>query len=157
MFTRLMKPVVGFLRKRGIRLVLYLDDMLIIGSTPQETRLFTQMAMNLLESLGFIINKEKSVLTPTRIIGFTINSITMLFILPSKKNNPKNDLYIITYHVPGKTNVVADRESREFWNNSDWMLDPIIIRPFLMKGYILHGSVRLATYPSTDDLHQYSA
>ena len=87
-FTRLMKPVAGFLRKRGIRLVLYLDDMLIIGSTPQETHLFTQMAMNLLESLGFIINKEKSVLTPTRIItflGFTINSITMLFILPSEK------------------------------------------------------------------------
>jgi hypothetical protein len=83
-----MKPVAGFLRKRGIRLVLYLDDMLIIGSTPQETRLFTQMAMNLLESLGFIIDKEKSLLSPTRIITFlgsTINSITMLFILPSKK------------------------------------------------------------------------
>ena len=87
-FTRLMKPVAGFLRKRGIRLVLYLDDMLIIGSTPQETRQLTQMGMNLLESLGFIINKEKSVLTPTRTItflGFAINSITMLFTLPSEK------------------------------------------------------------------------
>jgi hypothetical protein len=93
------------------------------------------MAMNLLESLGFIINKEKSVLSPTRIITFlgsTINSITMLFILPSKKNN--NDRYIIAYHVPGKTNVVTDQESREFWDNSDWMLDP-----------------------STDDLHQLEA
>jgi hypothetical protein len=62
------------LRKRGIRLFLYLDDMLIIGSTPQARR-----TVNLLESLGFIINKEKSVLTPNRIIaflGFTINSIT---------------------------------------------------------------------------------
>jgi hypothetical protein len=87
-----MKPVAGFLRKRGIRLVLHLDDMLIIGSTPLETRLFTQMAINLLESLGFITNTEKSVLTPTWIItflGFTINSITMLFILPSEKKKKK--------------------------------------------------------------------
>ena len=87
-FTRLMKPVAGFLRKRGIRLVLYLDDMLIIGSTPQETRQFTQMAMDLLESLGFVINKEKSILTPSRLItflGFTINSMRMLFTLPQEK------------------------------------------------------------------------
>ena len=33
---------------------------------------------------------------------------------------------------------------------------PVIIRPFL-KGCMLHGPVRLATYPSTDDLHQHSA
>jgi hypothetical protein len=88
MFTRLMKPVVGFLRKRGIRLVLYLDDMLIIGSTPQETRLLTQMAMNLLESLGFIINTEKSVLTPIWIItflGFTINDNNALHSALRKK------------------------------------------------------------------------
>ena len=83
-----MKPVAGFLRISGIRLVRHLDNMLIIGSTPQESRLFTQIAMNLLESRGFIINKEKSVPSPTGIItflGFTIISITMLFILPSKK------------------------------------------------------------------------
>ena len=87
-FTRLMKPVASFLRKRGIRLVLYLDDMLIIGSTPQETRQFTQMAMDLLESLGFVINKEKSILTPSRLItflGFTIDSMRMLFTLPQEK------------------------------------------------------------------------
>jgi hypothetical protein len=112
-----MKPVVGFLRKRGIRLVLYLDDMLIIGSTPQETRLLTQMAMNLLESLGFIINTEKSVLTPIWIItflGFTINDNNALHSALRKKGGGGKDRYIIAYHVPGKTNVVADRESREF-------------------------------------------
>ena len=43
----------------------------------------------------------------------------------------QNDLYIIARHVPGKTNVTADRESREFQDNNDWMIDPIIIRPFL--------------------------
>ena len=88
LFTRLMKPVAGFLRKRGVRLILYLDDMLIIGSTPREVNDFTQMAVNLLKALGFIINLDKSVLTPTQVItflGFTINSITMRFTLPSEK------------------------------------------------------------------------
>ena len=88
LFTRLMKPVAGFLRKRGVRLLLYLDDMLMIGSTPREVNDFTQMAVNLLKALGFIINLDKSVLTPTQVItflGFTINSITMRFTLPSEK------------------------------------------------------------------------
>ena len=43
----------------------------------------------------------------------------------------QRNLFIIAYHVPGKTNVVADRESREFIDNSDWKIDPIIIFPFL--------------------------
>ena len=88
LLTRLMKPVAGFLTKRGVRLLLYLDDMLIIGSTPRKVNDFTQMAVNLLKALGFIINLDKSVLTPTQVItflGFTINSITMRFTLPSEK------------------------------------------------------------------------
>ena len=88
LFTRLMKPVAGFLRKRDVRLLQYVDDMLIIGSTPREVNDFTQMAVNLLKAFGFIINLDKSVLTPTQVItflGFTINSITMRFTLPSEK------------------------------------------------------------------------
>ena len=42
-------------------------------ASPQETHYFTQMTINLLEFLGFIVNKEKSVLTPTRIITFPIH------------------------------------------------------------------------------------
>ena len=79
-FTQLLKPVAAFLRKRGVRLVIYLDDILLIGSSVEETHRFTEMTMSLLESLGFIINKEKSNLNPTKIItflGFTINSVTI--------------------------------------------------------------------------------
>ncbi len=57
-FTRLMKPVAGFLRKRGVRLIVYLDDMLIIGASAEEATLFTTMAIELLESLGFTLNQE---------------------------------------------------------------------------------------------------
>ena len=87
-FTKLLKPIAAFLRKQGVRLILYLDDMLIIGSSAQETMQFTQIAMNLLASLGFTIHKEKSITTPTQIItflGFTINSITRQISLPPEK------------------------------------------------------------------------
>ena len=87
-FTRLLKPVTAFLRKRGARIVIYLDDILIIGSKIEETRRFTEMAMSLLESLGFIINKEKSILKPTQVLtflGFTINSVNMTLNLPHDK------------------------------------------------------------------------
>ena len=78
-FTRLLKPVAAFLRKRGARIVIYLDDI---------RRRFTEMAMSLLESLGFIINKEKSILKPTQVLtflGFTINSVNMTLNLPHDK------------------------------------------------------------------------
>ena len=87
-FTRLLKPVAAFLRKRGARIVIYLDDILIIGSKIEETPRFTEMAMSLLESLGFIINKEKSILKPTQVLtflGFTINSVNMTLNLPHDK------------------------------------------------------------------------
>jgi hypothetical protein len=87
-FTRLMKPVAGFLRKRGVRLIIYLDDILIIGPSAQEATRSTIMAMALLESLGFTLNRAKSILTPTptiQFLGFSIDSTTMRVSLPSEK------------------------------------------------------------------------
>lgn len=43
------------LRNLGIRLIIYLDDLLILGDSEQTARLHLATAMNLLESLGFII------------------------------------------------------------------------------------------------------
>ena len=44
------------------------------------------------------------------------------------------DMYLIAQHVPGKTNPLATRESREFQDETDWKLDPQVIQPFL-SGY----------------------
>ena len=43
----------------------------------------------------------------------------------------QRDIFLVAHHVPGKSNSLADRESRVFLDNSDWMLDPNIIRPLL--------------------------
>ena len=31
LFTKLLKPLLGFLRERGVRIIIYLDDMLILA------------------------------------------------------------------------------------------------------------------------------
>ena len=87
-FTKLLKPVAAFLRKQGVRMILYLDDFLILGSTYQEAQSHTAMAVTLLESLGFTINQEKSCLIPTQIItflGFVIDSTVETLSLPQEK------------------------------------------------------------------------
>ena len=41
------------------------------------------------------------------------------------------DIYLIAQHVPSKTNTLADKESREFLDETDWKLDPRVIQSFL--------------------------
>ena len=35
-FTKLLRPVLTFLRDKGVHCLMYLDDMLILGKTPKE-------------------------------------------------------------------------------------------------------------------------
>ena len=67
-------------------MTLYLDDVLITGSTYQEAQGHT--AVSLLESLGFTVNLEKSCLIPTQIItflGYVIDSTVEALSLPQEK------------------------------------------------------------------------
>jgi hypothetical protein len=87
-FTKLLKPAVAILRRLGIRVVLYLDDMLIMAGSKEEARRHLATAMHLLTALGFIINLNKSVLTPTQkvvFLGFCLDSRTLLISLPATK------------------------------------------------------------------------
>ena len=87
-FTKLLKPVVAHLRKRGVRLIIYLDDILVMSACPRIAKYHTMMTTNLLTSLGFVINKDKSVLEPCQeleFLGFLVNSKTMSLCLPKDK------------------------------------------------------------------------
>jgi hypothetical protein len=88
MFTKLMKPIAAILRRAGVKMVLYLDDMLIMKEDPALLRQQVQSAIWLLQRVGFKINQEKSVITPTKeieFLGFQVNSETMKITLPSDK------------------------------------------------------------------------
>ena len=42
-FSKLIKPIAASLRKRGIRIIVYLDDFLILGSSIKESKANTQL------------------------------------------------------------------------------------------------------------------
>ena len=48
-FTKLIKPIAASLRKRGIRIIVYLDDFLILGSSIIESKANTQLTLDLLQ------------------------------------------------------------------------------------------------------------
>jgi hypothetical protein len=64
-FTKILHPVVGFLRSKGVRCIIYLDDILL---EQDKTRLVEHTAtiVLLLEALGFLVNYPKSVLEPAQ-------------------------------------------------------------------------------------------
>ena len=87
-YTKLIKPIAAYLRKRGIRIIVYLDDFPILSSSIKESKANTQLILDLLQWLGFTINWEKSMLVPTHSLTFlalSIDSQTMSLNLPEKK------------------------------------------------------------------------
>ena len=88
MFTKLLKPVVGLLRQIGLRLIIYLD-MLFMHSNKEQLETMAPLIVYLFEALGLMVNKTKSLLTPTQsleFLGFLINSHTLSLTLPSEKS-----------------------------------------------------------------------
>ena len=60
-FTKLLKPVLGFLRSRGHNLVAYIDDSLLQGDTKEECFDNVRETGELLDNLGYTVHPEKSV------------------------------------------------------------------------------------------------
>lgn len=87
-FTKLLKVVFAQLRKIGHTNVAYIDDSLLVSRTFSECKTNIQDTVQLLDSLGFTIHPDKSVLEPTqtiKFVGFIINSQSMCVKLTLEK------------------------------------------------------------------------
>jgi len=87
-FTKLLKPVVGLLRQAGTRLIIYLDDLLILHQSKEVLEVLVIQTCQLFEGLGLMINKKKSHLLPVQnleFLGFQVCSNTMRFVIPKEK------------------------------------------------------------------------
>lgn len=87
-FTKLLKPVIGFLRSQGHLSTIYIDDYLCIGRTHQECNQNLQTTISLFQHLGLIINFDKSNLIPSKtckFLGFLLKSEKMTLELPADK------------------------------------------------------------------------
>ena len=87
-FSSILKPAISFLRSSGIRITHYLDDILICSDSVQNSIKDRDKTLDLLSSLGFSINWEKSSLSPSQKIshlGYLWDSVNMCISLPPEK------------------------------------------------------------------------
>jgi len=78
------------LHSQGVRTIIFIDDILVIAATAEECSDNVALTIQLLESLGFLINYEKSNLRPSQTIiylGFIIASVPGTWTLPEAKVN----------------------------------------------------------------------
>ena len=69
-FTRLVAVVIASLRQSGIRIFHYLDDWLLVTNSRSLLELHLQKTQELTQRLGFLVNLEKSSLTPSQILSY---------------------------------------------------------------------------------------
>ena len=69
-FSKLLKVPIALLRRLNIRLVIYLDGILLMGKTLEEILMSRDKLIFLFQHLGFVINLKKSVLKPSQQIEF---------------------------------------------------------------------------------------
>lgn len=87
-FIKIGKQIVNWLRKKGVKVVIYLDDFLIFGNSYKTCLNDTKLTRKLVIFLGFLINAEKSDLVPKKQCKFLvmiIDSKNMTVELPSEK------------------------------------------------------------------------
>lgn len=87
-FTKVLKPVFSWFRKQGFRCSYYIDDSLNMNSASTVCKDNTLTMSDTFESLGYTINREKSVFVPTQRIvffGFILDSVLFKVFLPDDK------------------------------------------------------------------------
>ena len=88
-FTKVLKPGSSYLREIRYLPFAYLDDYYLQGETFEECLQNFTETVKLLQSLGFTIHLEKSVLKPTQqltFLGFVLNfKIMTLTLIDTKK------------------------------------------------------------------------
>ena len=77
-FMRVFAAVSAWAHTRGIRLLRYLDDWLVLASSETKARQHVQELLLLCHNLGIVVNEKKSDLVPSRsasYLGMTIDTV----------------------------------------------------------------------------------
>ena len=88
LFSKLLKPVMAALHRRGFISTIFIDNTLVIGLSELECIRNIKASLELLGTLGFVVHPCKSVLTSSHTItylGFDINSSKMTITLTRER------------------------------------------------------------------------
>ena len=87
-FAKILKVVAAYLKKHGMRVIIYLDDILIMNSSKDVASADVEKAIDLLQHLGFLMNFDKLILDPVQVMEYLsllIYSNYLSFALPKNK------------------------------------------------------------------------
>ena len=108
-FTKIFKEIMKNWRKRGIIAFIYIDDILVLGFSPEETITNVGIVLMDLFVLGWLVNLAKCVLIPTQIVeflGLILNFLEGLVQIPEEKKETAlqfiNDLLDSRKYFPCK-------------------------------------------------------
>ena len=98
-FTRVMAPVSSIMHCHGFRLLCYLDDWVVLGSTFQDLVRARDFLLWLCRLLGIIVNPSKSSLVPTQTLDYLgmMLATSPLRIFPTLKRVQKFSLLLQTF------------------------------------------------------------
>ena len=80
-FTRITREICVVAHSRGIRLLVYLDDWLILATSQMLSNNHSVEVVSIAQGLGFMLNREKCALTPSQsftYLGMKFNTVSML-------------------------------------------------------------------------------
>ena len=101
-FTKVMKPITILLCSREVCMILYIDDILLMGESSNLVESHLQALTFLLTNLGFIIIFPKTITRPTQRIeylGLLVDSTSLQLSLPGEK----------LYHIRMEMNQIKQK------------------------------------------------
>lgn len=108
-FTKCLRPLVKFWRKNNLKVVLYLDDGLILANSQDRCVFSTEFIKQSLMSAGFFINTKKTIYQPVQEIewlGLTWRSSNFSLFIPERRIS---DLEVCLQRVMGLLPYVSAR------------------------------------------------
>lgn len=88
LWTKIMKAPLAYLRRLGLRIICYMDDLLILGETRVIVERNRDSCLTTLQRLGLLISWDKCSLEPCHkleFLGLLVDSTTMTFEVPPAK------------------------------------------------------------------------
>ena len=110
--TKLYRNVVEHLQAQGHRVLIYIDDIIILADSKQACEQSVRAVQACLQDLGARVNTEKSCLEPTQrleYLGFELDSVAMKIWAPAKKL--ANTKKAIKAFIRGKAATARDAAS----------------------------------------------
>lgn len=87
-FTKVLAPLLAYLRSQGISIVAYLDDLLVVDRSVADLNSAVHRTVKFLESMGWVLNLDKSALMPVQrleYLGLLIDTKLKRVFLPQRK------------------------------------------------------------------------